>query len=144
MTGGRVFFDTNVLLYMYGGTDVDKRTRAKELFRQYAGSGLMLLSTQIVQEFYAAGSRKLGMARRELRSVTMALMDCPLVTVDGSHIASAMQSSEQYKISFWDALVIAAAESGGAQVLYTEDLNDGQRYGTVTVKNPFRPQNGTS
>ena len=137
MTGAKAFFDTNVLLYMYGG-DAGKQTRAKELFRQYALTGCMLLSTQVVQEFYAAGSRKLGMPRRELRDATAALLDFPLIVVGPPHILSAIQNEERHQISFWDALILAAAESGGAEILFTEDLNDGQRYGSVLVFNPFR------
>ncbi len=137
MNGGKAFFDTNILLYMYGG-DARKRARAKELFREYAQAGRMVLSTQVVQEFYAAGSRKLGMPRRELRDIAVALLDSPLVIIAPSHITSAMEAEERHKISFWDALILAAAESGGAGVLYTEDLNDGQQYGTVLVRNPFR------
>jgi len=137
MSGGKAFFDTNVLLYMYGG-DAGKQARAKELFRRYAHSGRMMLSTQVVQEFYAAGSRKLGMPRRELRDATAALLDFPLIIIGPSQITSAIQNEDRYKISFWDALILAAAESGGAGVMYTEDLNDGQQYGTVLVRNPFR------
>jgi predicted nucleic acid-binding protein len=138
MNGAKVFFDTNVLLYMYGGADLEKQTRAKALFRQCTGSGRMLLSTQVVQEFYAAGSRKLGMPRNQLRDIAAGLLDLPLVKVGRTHILSAMQTEERYGISFWDALIVAAAETGGAEVLYTEDLNDGQQYGTVLVQNPFR------
>jgi predicted nucleic acid-binding protein len=138
MNGAKAFFDTNVLLYMYGG-DAAKRTRAKELFQQYSRTSRMLLSTQVVQEFYAAGSRKLGMPRPELRDSAAALLDCPLVIVGPPHILSAMQNEERHKISFWDALILAAAESGGAEVLFTEDLNDGQQYGAVQARNPFRP-----
>jgi len=137
MNDAKAFFDTNVLLYMYGG-DLGKQARARELFRQYAVAGRMLLSTQVVQEFYAAGSRKLGMPRRELRDATAALLDCPLVVVGPSQITSAMQNEERYQISFWDGLILAAAESGGSEILYTEDLNDGQQYGPVSVRNPFR------
>ena len=137
MNDAKAFFDTNVLLYMYGG-DLGKQARAQELFRQYAVAGRMLLSTQVVQEFYAAGSRKLGMPRRELRDATAALLDCPLVVVGPSQITSAMQNEERYQISFWDGLILAAAESGGSEILYTEDLNDGQQYGPVSVRNPFR------
>jgi len=137
MNGAKAFFDTNVLLYMYGG-DPGKRARAKELFGQYARGGRMLLSTQVVQEFYAAGSRKLGMPRRELRDAAAALLDFPLIIVGPSHITAAIENEERHKISFWDALILAAAESGGAELLYTEDLNDGQQYGPVLVRNPFR------
>jgi predicted nucleic acid-binding protein len=137
MNGAKAFFDTNVLLYMYGG-DPGKQARAKELFRQYARSGRMLLSTQVVQEFYAAGSRKLGMPRQELRDATTALLDCPLVIVGPPQITSAIQNEERFQISFWDGLILAAAESGGSEILFTEDLNDGQQYGRVLVRNPFR------
>jgi predicted nucleic acid-binding protein len=50
-----------------------------------------------------------------------------------------MDNELQYQISFWDGLILAAAEAGGAEMLYTEDLNDGQQYGGILVRNPFRP-----
>ena len=127
-----------LLLYLYGGADPRKRDVAKRLFQRHAHSGLVLLSTQVVQEFYAAGSRKLKMPRRELREVVAALLELPLVVIGPPHILAAMDIEERYQISFWDALIVAAAESGGAEVLYTEDLNDRQQYGAVTVQNPFR------
>lgn len=136
MTGSRAFFDTNVLLYMYGG-DASKRLRAKELFQEYAAAGQLVLSTQVVQEFYAAGSRKLGMPRRELREAVSALLDFPLVVIGPPHILVALEVEDQFRISFWDALIVSAAESAEADVLFTEDLNNGQRYGSVEVRNPF-------
>lgn len=137
MSGGRAFFDTNVLLYIYGG-DPAKRARATGLFREHSLSGGLVLSTQVVQEFYAAGSRKLGIPRSELLEAVAALLECPLVTVGPVEITAAVVAEERYRISFWDALMIAAAETAGAELLYTEDLSDGQRYGTTTVRNPFR------
>jgi predicted nucleic acid-binding protein len=50
-----------------------------------------------------------------------------------------MDNELRYQISFWDGLILAAAEAGGAEVLYTEDLSHGQRYGGVLARNPFRP-----
>lgn len=138
MSVTKAFFDTNILLYMYSGADLSKQAKAKELFRRYAQSGRMLLSTQVVQEFYSAGSRKLGMPRPELQEAAAALLDLPLVIVGPAHILAAIRTEERYIISFWDALILAAAESGGAEVLYTEDLNDGQRFGEVLVRDPFR------
>jgi predicted nucleic acid-binding protein len=132
----KAFLDTNVLLYLYGG-DVAKRARAQELVRQHSRDGGILVSTQVVQEFYT-GSRKLGMSRRELREATAALLDLPLVVVGPPHILAAIKAEGKYQISFSDALILAAAESGGATVLFTEHLNDGQQYGTVKVRNPFR------
>ena len=138
MNDGKAFFDTNVLLYMYGGAESAKQARAQKLFRRYAQSSQILLSTQVVQEFYVAGSRKLGMPRGELGDVIRALLDLPLVIVGPALILSAMGTETRYRISFWDALILTAAEAGGAEVLYTEDLNHGQQYGAVTVQNPFR------
>ena len=137
MNGGKAFFDTNVLLYMHGD-DPAKRSRAEHLFQKYSQAGLAVLSTQVIQEFYAAGARKLAMTREELRRVTIRLMDQELVVLRAPQIRSAIELEERYQISFWDALILAAAESGGAEVLYTEDLNDGQQYGTVQARNPFR------
>ena len=78
------------------------------------------------------------MPRRELREVVAALLNLQVVVIDRPHILAAMDVEERYQISFWDALIVAAAESGGAEVLYTEDLNDRQQYGAVTVQNPSR------
>jgi predicted nucleic acid-binding protein len=90
-----------------------------------------------VQEFYAAGSRKLGMPHRELQEAVLALLDIPLVIVGPAQITAARATEQRYRISFGDALILAAAESGRAGVLFTEDLSDGQLYGSVTVSNPF-------
>jgi predicted nucleic acid-binding protein len=65
-------------------------------------------------------------------------LDLPLVIVGASHIRAAIEKEDQYNISFWDALIVAVAESAGAELLYTEDLNDGQQYGAVLARNPFR------
>lgn len=137
MNGGRAFFDTNVLLYMYSSADARKQTTARSLYSEYALSGRILLSTQVVQEFFAAWLRKLKLPPTQGREVATAFLDLPLVIVGPSHIRAAMEKGGEYNISFWDALILAAAEAGGAEVLYTEDLNDGQRYGAVLVRNPF-------
>ncbi len=137
MNAGKAFFDTNVLMYMYGG-DAARRARAKELFYAHGSAGSLLISTQVVQEFYAAGLRKLGMPRQELCAATSLFLQCPLVIVQPAHIQAAIENEARYRISFWDGLILAAAESGGAEILYTEDLNDGQRYGAVEARNPFR------
>jgi predicted nucleic acid-binding protein len=138
MSAGRYFFDTNILLYIYSDADPDKRKRARDLYREQALSGALLVSTQVVQEFYTAATRKLALPRPTVRALTEALSELPLVIVTPAHIRSAMDHELRYQISFWDGLILAAAEAGGAEVLYTEDLNDGQRYGAVLARNPFR------
>lgn len=136
MNGGRAFFDTNVLLYMYGA-DSRKRECAIALFSEYTGSERLVISTHVVQEFYANGSRKLEMPRHVLSGVVSALLKLPVILVGPAEIVSAIKIEGRYEISFWDALIVAAADAGGAEVLFTEDLNHGQRYGAVMVRNPF-------
>lgn len=138
MSGAKAFFDTNVLLYMYSTADLSKQARAQELFNECDNSGRIVLSTQVVQEFFVVGLRKLALPRQLLRQATIALLELPLIIIGPPHILKAVQDEERYQISFWDALILAAAESCGAEVLYTEDLNHGQKYGTVQVCNPFR------
>ena len=137
MSAGKAFFDTNVLLYMYSGADPRKQARARDLYREYALAGRAFLSTQVVQEFFVAGLRKLMLPRPHIQEVTLALLDSPLVVIGPAHIRAALEKEDRCHISFWDALIVAAAESAGAEVLYTEDLNDGQQYGSVLARNPF-------
>jgi predicted nucleic acid-binding protein len=134
----KAFFDTNILIYLYGGGDPEKQAKAAELFSSQTRSGRAVVSTQVVQEFYAVATRKLGMARDVAGRVVRALLNLPLVIIDADLLLAALAMEERYRISFWDVLIVSAAEAAGAQVLYTEDLNDGQQYGQVTVRNPFR------
>ena len=138
MSAGKAFFDTNVLLYMYSSADVQKQARARDLYREHSLSGHILLSTQVVQELFVNGVRKMRLPREQVREVALALLDSPLVVVGLAHIRAAIEKESLHGISFWDALILAAAEAGGADLLYTEDLNDGQQYGAVLARNPFR------
>jgi predicted nucleic acid-binding protein len=119
---------------MYG-RDEKKQPRSTELFREHAMNSRLLLSTQIVQEFYVAGSRKLAIPGPELREAVTALLELPLVIVAGPHIQAAIENEARFGISFWDGLIVATAESGHAEILFTEDLNDGQQYGRVVACN---------
>ena len=136
MTAGS-FFDTNVLLYMYNQANGARQARAQALFREHASKGSVRLSTQVVQEFYAVGSRKLDLPRPVLGEAVALLLELPIVTITPVHITTAIEIEQRHQISFWDALIVTAALSCGAEVLYTEDLNDGQRYGAVMARNPF-------
>jgi predicted nucleic acid-binding protein len=144
MNAAKAFFDTNVLLYIYSQADRKKQSRARELFQEHAQNGSLLLSTQVVQEFYAAGSRKMGIPRRALRDAVAALLELPLVVINAPQIAFAIEMEERHRISFWDALILSAAVSGSADVVYSEDLSHGQRYGPVLVRNPFAEPDGRS
>jgi predicted nucleic acid-binding protein len=137
-SSGKVFIDTNVLLYMHSSEDLAKQARAQELFEYYGNLCSIVLSTQVVQEFVAAGQRKLRLPKEQLKRLVAGFLALPLVLLGPSHILRAIEHEERYQISFWDALILAAAESGGAETLFTEDLNHNQQYGSVLVRNPFK------
>lgn len=137
MSAEFAFFDTNVLLYAYTGADSAKQARAKQLIWRHTRSASILISTQVIQEFCAVGARKFGMAPSDLSKFVEALAGLPLVIIGPGHVHTALSLQETYRLSFWDALIIAAATDGRAEILLTEDLNHGQRYGSVTVRNPF-------
>ena len=132
------FFDTNVLVYAASTSaeDARKRSTALELIRTKDFG----LSAQVLQEFYVTVTRKFRMPLEP--SAATALLEfyreLPLALIDYPLITSGIEVSLRYGVSYWDGTVVAAAESLGATVLYTEDLSHGQQYGSVRVVNPFR------
>ena len=133
----KVFFDTNVLVYAAVGTgkDESKRKRALDLIQ----SEDFGTSAQVLQEFFVTVVRK---ALRPL-SAAQALewieqwAAFPCQPIDRELVQIAVGLSERFTISYWDAAILAAAEALGSRIVYSEDLNDGQRYGEVRVINPF-------
>ncbi len=135
------FLDTNVLVYGFDDRDLTKRTIAEAIVREGAASGDIVVSTQILQEFYWTVSRKFA-ARLPLGTTEQALRDFArfrVVQVDVPIILAATTRVQTASISFWDALVVEAALAAGATRLLTEDLQHGHVFdGTLRVENPFR------
>ena len=135
------FLDTNVLVYAISSAeaDTDRKEQALDLVAR-ADFGL---SAQVLQEFYVTVTRKIRKPLAPERAVE--LMDeyraFPTVPTDYPLIVTGVELSVRYGISYWDGAIIAAAEALEASTLYTEDLNDGQLYGSVRAVNPFpRPE----
>ena len=136
----KAFFDTNILVYLFDAGAPAKRRRAREVLTQHTLAGETLLSTQVLQEFYVAVTRKLAtpldvdaayQAVRELAVMPSVRVDIPL-------ILSAIQLSKSKRLSFWDGLIVQSALEGGASILYSEDMQDGQVFQTLRIKNPLR------
>ena len=133
----RVFFDTNVLVYAAVGTgkDASKRTRALELIE----SEDFATSAQVLQEFFVTVVKKASRPLSAARALEW-IEQCtafPCQTIDHQLVRIAIEQSERYAISHWDAAILVAAEALGTHTVYSEDLNDGQQYGRVRVVNPF-------
>jgi predicted nucleic acid-binding protein len=112
-----------------------KRARANELVRP----GSFGTSGQVLQEFYTVVTRKGGsqLTPDEAFAWIELLIGLPCAAIDATLVLRAIWISERYRIDYWDGAILAAAESLGAETLYTEDLSHGQVYGPVRVINPF-------
>jgi predicted nucleic acid-binding protein len=135
----KAFLDTNILVYAHEpGTGI-KHERAQAIIEKLWETGTGVLSTQVLQELCVSLRRK--MARPwtvdETRSLILNYMEWQLVVNTPDSVVEALAIEARYQISFWDALIIHAAESSGAAILYSEDLSDGQTYGAVRVVNPL-------
>ncbi|MBS0155802.1 MAG: PIN domain-containing protein [Nitrospira sp.] len=136
----RVFLDTNVLVYLFDADDPTKQRRAQELLSDQELQAQLILSTQVLQEFYVAVTRKLAIPL-DPDAAFKAVQDLavfPVVQVDTPLILLAIRRSDKAKISFWDALIVESALVAGATVLYSEDFQNGAVFGRVRVRNPFR------
>jgi predicted nucleic acid-binding protein len=136
----RFFVDTNILMYAHDSSAGEKHERAKALVEVLWRDRTGVVSTQVLQELTVNLRRK---ARRPLdaratREIVADYLTWQVVVNGGESILDALELSERYQISFWDALVLHAAHTSGAEVLYSEDLSHGQTYGSVRVVNPLQ------
>lgn len=134
----RVFFDTNILVYQLDKRAPEKRRVCRELVREHAPEGQAVISTQILQEFCIATTGKLRLEPGFVKGILHALENMEVVRIGPELIHEAIDVSMQNTISFWDALVVVAAESANCRVVYSEDLNPGQIMRGVRIENPFR------
>jgi len=135
----KVFVDTNVLVYAYDRAAGSKHVRARELVEELWNAGRGTLSTQVLQEFYVNVRRKARppVSPEDARTLVADYLAWDPVVNDGAAVLEAVDAGHRHQLSFWDALVVVAAVKSGASVIYSEDLNHGQRYGSVKVVNPF-------
>jgi predicted nucleic acid-binding protein len=134
---GRSFVDTNILVYGQDGRDPAKQRRAQQLAAELVESGTGVISTQVMQEFYVTVTGKLRLAPAEAKAVLRTLAAFEIVQVTPGMVQEAVDCAVLNKISFWDALIIVAAETAGCTTLYSEDLGAGQTILGVKVVNPF-------
>ena len=136
---GKYFVDTNILVYAHDRSTGFKHRRAQELLERLWDSGQGVLSTQVLQELCINLRRKAAnpLPADEVRLLIREYSTWEVVTNTPQSVLLALDIELHYKTSFWDALILQAAESAGASILYSEDLSAGQRYGSIQVVNPL-------
>ena len=136
----KVFVDTNILVYAHDLNSDVKNERARALIENLWSTGGGVLSTQVLQELCVSLRRKVArpLSVEETRNLIEDYSDWEIVINTQDSIIEALHIESRHHISFWDALIVQAAEHSGAEILYSEDLSEGQIYGSVRVVNPLR------
>ena len=137
---GRFFLDTNVFVYSFDPNAPAKARRARELIRRAVATGKGIISFQVAQEFFNVALRRFAQPMTVAEAEQyLATVFRPLMAVHSSQAlyAEALRLSDRYRLSWYDALIVAAAIEGESSILYSEDLQHGQRFGDLRAENPF-------
>jgi len=133
----RMFLEANVLVYAQDAGAPKKQRKSREIIKQLAESGNGVISTQVMQEFYVAVTRKLGVEPLVAKGVLKTFAVFEIIQISTALIHEAIDCSILNRLSFWDSLILAAAASAGCSTLFSEDLNPNQTILGVQVRNPF-------
>jgi predicted nucleic acid-binding protein len=135
----KFFVDTNILVYAHDRSAGVKHQRAQMLLEQLWNSGQGVLSTQVLQELCVNLLRKVSapLPVEEVRLLIRDYATWEVVSNTPESILQALDIETRYRTSFWDALILQAAESAGASILYSEDLAATQHYGSIQIVNPL-------
>jgi predicted nucleic acid-binding protein len=133
----RVFLDSNIFVYAQNAGSPDKQRKSREIIAQLADSGDGVISTQVMQEFFVAATRKLGVEPLVAKGVLKTFTVFEIVQVSTALIHEAIDCAILNQLSFGDSLILAAAASAGCATVFSEDLGTGHSILGVKVQNPF-------
>ena len=133
------FVDTNVLIYAHDESAGVKHEAAKQLLTELWKNRTGYVSLQVLQEFYVNVTQKVAkpLASEVAAEIIANLGAWPVHRPEIQDVLDAIGLQNRFQISFWDAMILTSAIALGCEIVWSEDLNPGQRYDTVVVKNPF-------
>jgi predicted nucleic acid-binding protein len=132
------FVDTNILIYAHDGGAAAKHHQAVGLLSRLVEEASGALSIQVLSEFYAAATKKLAMKSEEAEEVISDLASWAIHRPGHADLLKAARLHRRHKIAWWDALILNSAIELGCSVLWSEDMSNGQRIGSLVIRNPFR------
>jgi predicted nucleic acid-binding protein len=140
MQDNKIFVDTNIIIYAFDMTAGKKHEIAKKILVDLWDSGRGIISTQVLQEFYVNAVQKIPrpISKDQAKEIIRDFLRWQVVINTGVSIVGAIDIGFRYGFSFWDALIIEAALSGSADLLLSEDLQDGQNINGLIIQNPFK------
>ena len=133
----RVFVDTNIFVYADDRAARTKRARARTVLSELIRTRRAVVSTQVMQEYFAAAIKKLGLSPERARIRVERLNRLDVVLIRPELILGAIDLCRLHALSFWDALVVRSASAAGCGRLLSEDMQDGQTIDGVRIENPF-------
>ncbi len=133
----RSFLDSNILVYTDDHDAPEKQARALELVEAARRGGWGVLSTQVLQEYFAAATRKLGVPAAIARRKVEIFAGLDVAIIDLSDIIAAIDLHRLHAFGFWDGLIVQAARRSGCALLLSEDFQHGARIDGLDIKNPF-------
>jgi predicted nucleic acid-binding protein len=131
------FVDTNVFVYAHEGGAGQKHRKAVDLLTRLFEEQSGALSVQVLTEFYVTATKKLGMKSQEAEDIIADLGSWTIHRPAHADVLRASGIHRVHKVSWWDALIINSATELSCALLWSEDLGKGQRFGSLTVRNPF-------
>ena len=135
---GKVFLDSNILVYFVDGQDSKKQKIAQDLIAKSVRMKNGVLSTQSLQEFYSVVTKKSLCAKEEAKIIIEKFRNTlPITQISVQHILKAIDISIQTQFSFWDSLIVSAAHTSGCVIIYSEDMSHNQIVNGVKIINPF-------
>ena len=137
----KVFIDTNIFIYSMDQFDPVKREKCRFLLKSARKDFQGVISTQVMQEFYVTATKKIGADPLLMKDILHSFKQFEIVIIDPAIIYDAIDCGIINRISFWDSLIVVAAESAHCGILWTEDLNDGQIIRGVRIENPLKAAN---
>jgi len=133
----RYFIDTNIIVYANDARDKEKQSMALEIVAGHMKSGTGVISTQVLQEYAHVALNKLKQRQDVILRQLVLLEELNIIQQSPALIRRAVELKAAYRVSFWDACIIAAAEYAKCSTILSEDMNAGQFYSGIAMHNPF-------
>lgn len=134
---GKLFIDSNVLVYLFSHSEPEKQTTCARLIEHFNASNQLVWSTQVIQEFYQTMTKKFGKDPLKVKEALSLFQNFELFTNDRAAIENAIDIQVLYRFSFWDSLILSAAQMSKCNYLISEDLQSGQQVKSIKVISPF-------
>ena len=134
----RSFIDTNILIYTDDEAYPEKQAIAVKLIESGWQNGHAVLSTQVLQEYFSASTRKLRVPAEKAQQKIELLSHLEIASIEHQDVVRAIELHRLHSFSFCDALIVRMAQKTGCTVLYSEDMQHGQKLSGLKIINPFK------